>query len=499
MKLGLRLLLGFFLITGIAAFFVLRVFSAEIRPSVARVVEDMLVDTANILAELVEDDLAAMPPGGTLEASPFAQRVRDYAERPVDARIWGMSKQSLDYRVYVTDAQGRVVLDTGARPGGVAVGQDYSRWRDVALTLKGQYGARATREVEMEGRPSVLYVAAPIRQGMHTIGVLTVAKPMSTVQKFIDRAEREILVKGLWLMGLSLGVGVLVTAWIVWSVRRLRHFAQHVELGQRGGERVQAPVLSGELGDLARAMEAMRDRLEGHEHVEDMVRALTHELKSPLAAIGGAAELLHDDLPAADRQAFATQVQEQAARMQRLVERLLELSKLEHRRRLEHLAVVDVADSLDTALAQARGRAEQRGLILQWQQRDTAPVLGEPELMVLAMSNLLDNAIEFSGPGGRIDLTVRCEGAQALLTVRDHGLGVPDYALARLGERFYSTPRPAAAGEPPRKGSGLGLAIVRQVMQLHGGTVAWAPAEPGLAVTLRWPLATPGGPSATSR
>ncbi|MCP5865417.1 hypothetical protein NL360_28340, partial [Klebsiella pneumoniae] len=76
---------------------------------------------------------------------------------------------------------------------------------------------------------------------------------MSTVQKFIDRAEREILVKGLWLMGLSLTVGVLVTAWIVWSVRRLRHFAQHVELGQRGGERVQAPVLSGELGDLARA------------------------------------------------------------------------------------------------------------------------------------------------------------------------------------------------------------------------------------------------------
>jgi two-component system, OmpR family, sensor histidine kinase CreC len=495
MKLGLRLLLGFFLITGIAAFFVLRVFAAEIRPSVARVVEDMLVDTANILAELVEDDLAAMPAGGTLETGHFAQRVREYAERPVDARIWGMSKQSLDYRVYVTDARGRVVLDTGARPGGVAIGQDYSRWRDVALTLKGQYGARATRQVEVDGQPSVLYVAAPIRQGARLIGVLTVAKPMSTVQKFIDRAEREILVKGLWLLGLSLLVGVLVTAWIVWSVRRLRDFAQHVELGQRGGERVQAPELSGELGDLARAMEAMRDRLEDHEHVEHMVRALTHELKSPLAAIGGAAELLHDDLPAHDRHAFATQVQDQAARMQRLVERLLELSKLEHRRRLEHLAVVDLAPCVETALAQARGRAEQRGVSLQWQQREQAAVLGEPELMHLAMSNLLDNAIDFSWPGGRIEVSVRREGAQALFTVRDHGPGVPDYALARLGERFYSTPRPAVAGEPPRKGTGLGLAIVRQVMQLHGGDVVWAPAGPGLAVTLRWPLATPSGPS----
>lgn len=495
MKLGLRLLLGFFLITGIAAFFVLRVFSAEIRPSVARVVEDMLVDTANILAELVEDDLAAMPAGGTLESSPFAQRVRDYAERPVDARIWGMSKQSLDYRVYVTDVQGRVVLDTGARQGGVALGQDYSRWRDVALTLKGQYGARATRQVEVEGQPSVLYVAAPIRQGARLIGVLTVAKPMSTVQKFISRAEREILVKGLWLLGLSLSVGVLVTAWIVWSVRRLRHFAQHVELGQRGGAREHAPALSGELGDLARAMEAMRDRLEDHEHVEHMVRALTHELKSPLAAIGGAAELLHDELPAPDRHAFATQVQEQAARMQRLVERLLELSKLEHRRGLAHPARVDLAACADTALAQARARAEQRGLALQWQQRDEVAVMGDPELMHLAMSNVLDNAIDFSSAGARIDVSVRREGAQALLTVRDHGPGVPDYALARLGERFYSTSRPAVAGEVPRKGSGLGLAIVRQVMQLHGGEVHWTPADPGLSVTLRWPVAPPDAPS----
>jgi two-component system sensor histidine kinase CreC len=76
----------------------------------------------------------------------------------------------------------------------------------------------------------------------------------------------------------------------------------------------------------------------------------------------------------------------------------------------------------------------------------------------------------------------------ALLTLRDHGPGVPDYALARLGERFYSTARPAEPGQAPRKGSGLGLAIVRQIMQLHGGDLLIAPAQPGLQVTLRLPL-----------
>lgn len=498
MRLGLRLLLGFFLITGIAAFFVLRVFVAEVRPSVREVMEDTLVDTANILAELAMDDLAAMPPGGDLTASRFAARVRGYAERPVDARIWGLSKRSLDYRVYLTDATGRVVFDTGLRGRRPEVGQDYSQWRDVSRTLRGEYGARATREVVLDDETSVMYVAAPVRQAGRVIGVLTVAKPMSTVEKFVDRAEREILVKGLWLLGLSLAVGVLVTGWIVWSVRRLTHFAEHVQLGQRGGERLDAPALPGELGHLALAMQAMRDRLEGHEHIEQMVRAMTHELKSPLAAIGGAAELLQEDLPTADRRQFALQVQDQAARLHRLVERLLELSKLEQRRALDHQARVDLCACLQATVAQAQARAAQRGVQVRWLQQAAAPVHGEPELMQMAAGNLLDNAIDFAPPGTTVDLSVGLQGDSgqggAFFTVRDHGPGVPDYALPRLGERFFSTPRPGSADAEgvARKGSGLGLAIVRQIMALHGGGVSWGPAHPGFQATLSWPPPPPG-------
>ena len=93
MKLGIRLLFVFFLLNGLAAFFVLRVFVVEIRPSVREVMEDMMVDTANILAELASDDLAA----GRLTEGRFAAHVRNYASRPVDARIWGLDKQSLDF------------------------------------------------------------------------------------------------------------------------------------------------------------------------------------------------------------------------------------------------------------------------------------------------------------------------------------------------------------------------------------------------------------------
>ena len=483
MKLGLRLLLGFFLISGLAAFFVLRVFVLEVRPSVREVMEDMLVDTANILAELAHDDLQRMPEGGTLDASRFAASVRDYASRPVDAKIWELDKRSLDYRVYVTDAAGRVVFDSGRRDGASAVGEDYSRWRDVARTLTGRYGARATREVQTDDRTSVMYVAAPVKDGERVIGVLTVAKPISTVQPFVDRAERKILIQGAWLLGLSLLIGVFVTAWIVWSVRRLRAYAQQVQLGSR----LAPPALSGELGELAKAMQAMRERLDGRAQLEQTVRALTHELKSPMAAIAGAAELLHDELPAADRQGFAREISDQVARQQALVERMLELSKLEHRASLEQAQPIDLGDCVEAAIAHAQSRARQRGISLRWVRRDAAPVLGEAELLQLAVANLVENALDFAPRGRSIEFELQA-AQKARLVVRDHGPGVEDFALERLGERFFSTPRPAEAGKLPRKGSGLGLAIVREVVALHGGTLRFANAAPGLSIEIELPL-----------
>ncbi|MFM7330454.1 MAG: two-component system sensor histidine kinase CreC, partial [Brachymonas sp.] len=246
MKLGIRLLFAFFVLNGILAFFVLRVFSAEIKPSVREVMEDMMVDTANILAELASEDLAA----GKIADGGFATQVRRYGGRSVDAQIWGLAKQSLDFRIYVTDAKGVVLFDSD----NVAQGQDYSRWRDVARTLRGEYGARATREVQTDDKTSVLYVAAPVLQGEQIIGVLTVAKPVSTVQDFIDRAERKVLINGLLLLALSAAVGVIVTLWTVYNIRKLRRYAQQV--GEPISEAVTFPQVPGELGDLARAMQA---------------------------------------------------------------------------------------------------------------------------------------------------------------------------------------------------------------------------------------------------
>jgi two-component system, OmpR family, sensor histidine kinase CreC len=488
MRLGLRLLFAFFVITGLAGFFALQVFQSEVKPSAREVMEDALVDTANLLAEQAAADLRAMPPGGTLQDSRLAQEVAAYRRRPVDIQIWGLHKRTLDLRVYVTDATGRVVLDSGFGPDAAApaasgasgaLGADYSKWRDVYLTLHGQYGARATRSVPDDDISSVMYVAAPVRDGARVIGVVTVGKPLATVQQFIDRAQRRILVAGFWLLGLSAAVGVLVTIWMVRAVRQLKSYATHVH----AGERVPVPRLPGELGDLAVAVDEMRERLEDRERLEHTVRALTHELKSPLTAIQGAAELLGDDLPPDDRERFAQQIQEQSLRLRDLVDRMLELSRLEGQRAIAHPRPVVLLTLIDEVATSHVPLAIQRGVGLVWESRADITLTGEPEALKLLFSNLWANALDFAPEGSAITVSLRRIGAEAVFTMRDTGPGVSDFALPQLGQRFFSLPRPRDG----RRGSGLGLAIVRQAAALHGGQVSFQQAAPGLLVTVRLP------------
>ena len=466
MRLGIRLLFGFFLVTGLAGFFVLRIFSAEIKPSVREVMEDTLIDTANILAELAADDLVK----DRMDTGRFAVQVQNYAHRPIDAKIWGLNKQSLDYRVYVTNALGKVVFDSS----NIAVGQDYSQWRDVALTLRGEYGARTTRAVQTDDKTSVMHVAAPIKHDGKLIGVLTVSKPNATVQAFIDRAERKILISGVWLILLSATVGVIVTLWVVSSIRKLRNYANEIE----SGKKIAMPHISGELGDLAKAMAAMRQRVEGREYIEAYVRALTHEFKSPLAAIRGAGELLQEPLPDDDRQSFANDILLQTQRLQSMVDRLLELSKLEQRQELVDPSHVVLADYLTDFVANTKINRPHISIELKLDTQKCKASI-ERDLIVLALNNLVDNAAAFSPTQSPIVIELN----ERVIAIQDDGIGVSDFAFDKLGQKFFSTVRPDGL----TKGSGLGLAIAQQIMALHHGDMLMRNTKPGFRVELHLP------------
>lgn len=467
MNIAIRLFLGYFLIVGLAAWFVVNIFAREVEPGVRQATEDTLVDTANLLAELAVDELAA----GKIGKGGFAAAVSNAQQREPQASIWGVSKETVDFRVYLTDARGIVVYDSE----GVAVNADYSQWRDVARVLHGEYGARSTREDPADPESSVMYVAAPVLRQGALIGVLTVAKPMTALTPYVDRARDRVRRAGFVLLGVSAVIGLLFTLWLTWSLNRLRDYARAVA----NGAKVLPPTVGGrQLSELARALALMRERLDGKQYVENYVQSLAHEMKSPLTAVRGAAELLQEEPSVADRQRFARSIVEQSERMQLIIERLLVLARIEQLQAPEEIRDIALGDLAREALA---GRAEQlaaRGVTARINGEPAAQVRGDPFLLQQAIGNLLDNAIEFSPDRGAIEIAIASDAAGQMLSVRDHGPGAPDFALPHLFERFYSLPRPATG----RKSTGLGLAFVREVAKLHGGRVEFANAADGGAV-----------------
>lgn len=465
MKIGLRIFLGYFLIVALAAWLLMRVFVAEVKPGVRQAMEDTLVDSANVLAELATQDLLA----GRMDDGRFARAVRALQGRDFGADIWGFDKRGSNYRVYVTDARGIVVFDSEGRD----VGADYSRWNDVYLTLRGQYGARSTASDPYDPDSTVMHVAAPIRNEAGAIaGVLTVAKPNRTLAPFIARSEGVVMRWGGLLLGIALLIGLVVSWWLSRQIGRLQRYANAVT----AGERVRMPAMAGEFGDLSQALETMRAKLEGKQYVERYVHALTHEMKSPLAAIRGSAELLEAPLPDADRQRFAISIAAQSERLAEMIDKLLALAAVEHRQQLDDPKVLDVADVVREAATQCAPRLATAGV--QWRMdiwKDLPHVRGDAFLLRQALVNLIDNAADFSPASGVVELRASPDRDGVLLELCDRGPGIPDYALPRVFERFYSLPRPQGGS----RSSGLGLCFVAEVAALHAGRIELVNREGG--------------------
>lgn len=453
MRIGMRLLLGYFLLVAVAAWFVLAIFVKEVKPGVRRATEGTLIDTATLLAELARPDLLSGDP----THGQLAQAFNQLQHRPFRANIGGINKVRNEYHVYMTDAQGKVLFDSANK----AVGQDYSRWNDVWLTLRGQYGARSTLQNPADPESSVMYVAAPIMDGSRLIGVLSVGKPNAAMAPVIKRSERRILWASAILLGIALVIGAGMVWWINRSIARLTRYADSVT----DNKPVPLPDLgSSELRKLAQALESMRVKLEGKNYIEQYVYALTHELKSPLAAIRGAAEILREGPPPEVVARFTDNILTQNARMQALVETLLRQARLENRQEVV-LTAVDVA-ALFRRVSEARTvqLAEKTSLCMLCLLRLTL-LLNRRYwsrrwgIYWITPSILLPRAVVIT-PSAEVDQEY------VTLKVLDTGSGIPDYALSRIFERFYSLPR--ANGQ---KSSGLGLAFVSEVARLFNGEV----------------------------
>jgi two-component system sensor histidine kinase CreC len=496
------------------AFFMYRAMS-DIDPRYRESAEDALVETAQLLATLLEQDLRTAPAGAAaasappsaptsapsattsaggalsvgaapaLDASRLAPLFAALQARRFSAQIYDVHKTQVELRARVTDARGRVLFDSTGR----STGADFSAWRDVALALRGEYGARTSPDRADDPSTMVMYVSVPVRAADGTIiGVVTAGKPTRSFGRFVDAARRKTLVTGLVAGGAVLLLGVLVSLWLVRPFGVLGDYVRHVREHRRLDV---ARALRRAAFALRSAFSELRHALAGRSYAADYVQTLTHEVKSPLSAIRGAAELLHEPLPAAERERFLANIERETRRIQDIVDRMMELTALESRRGLDRTEPVALRPLLAERVASAQAVGLPRGVRvrLAWPDGAGAPqtltVQGDAFLLHRAVGNLLDNALDFSLEGGEVVVTVTAGPRQVAIEVRDAGPGVPAYALGQVFERFYSLPRPGTA----RRSTGLGLAFVREIAHLHKGEASLGNrAEGGAVARLVLPL-----------
>ncbi len=435
----------------------------EVRPRYVESMRHTLADTAALLAVMLEDDLARQPDAD------LAKTWR--------GNLGALERASGALRVYVTDTRGIVAFDSA---GGAAVGRDYTRRPEVAAYFRNKYGGDEGADVNVDLVGGELRVTAPVHRGGAVVGLVGVARPLSSVTEAILRARLRLVAGGLAVAALMTAAGWWIAAKLTHSLERLTAYAESV----RDGRAAQPPVSrASEVSALARAFEEMRVALEGKAYVERYTQALAHEVKAPLSAIRGAAELLQEELPPEERARFLAHLRTESTRMQTIVERMLRLAALEARRGLENVECVSLTDVVREAVEALRPVWTGRGIEVRVsvgeasvkEGEDAAGVLvrGEAFLLVQAVVNLVQNAVEFSPSGGVVAVSVGCGAAEGAakemvgVVVEDDGPGVPDFARERVFERFYSLPRPLDG----RKSTGLGLSFVREIAGLHGGCV----------------------------
>ncbi len=441
--------------------------------------EEGMIDTAGVVAEryaLLYDKFGA----DQAELAKELARIYSHLNDTYQAKwhLFGVARKE-ETRLLAYDGKGRVIYDTA----GTAAGQDFSPWRDVHFALQGKYGSRW----ELAGRGSRVNIYSTLPVFLHgaVVGAVSVSKPTNRIRDFISHSLRSLFLPGAVALLLAGVTAYALSAYITRIIWDLAHRAERIAAGERN---IRLETWSrSELGMLARAVDRMREKLEGKAYVEEMATNLSHELKTPLAAIRGSAEVLEDgamDDPEA-RAKFLTNIQREVQRLDRIVNELLKLSRIETHALDREAEPVDAAAVARETAHTYRQRMEDCGV------RFVAEISSEPlrvrvpELAQL-LSNLLDNALQFTPAGGAVHFTASGRGHSAEMRVSDEGRGIEKELLPKIFDRFFTTESPRTGN----RGTGLGLAIVKSIVTINGGGIAVRSEQGrGSEFTVTFPLA----------
>ena len=391
--------------------------------------------------------------------------------------------------IYVTDKDGLLVLDSR----GLTLGTDMREINEVGSALSGisdttniiveeSRGPRKARGAVIEYFLKSRYLNAsnPIYGDRGEIlGAVVVVAPL------IDLMGENYLLRFIfYIFVIALLFGFLGSYRISRNINRVQKYTSNLF----SGEDVLMPDLNNQFNKLARTIRDARADVELKDDVEQYIDTLAHELRTPITGIQLTAENLLSPMTDKQRKRFVENILESNKHMDLLVNRLLDLSRIERREALKNVETLKIMEVIQTVLkAPSREKTIlDKDLKIDIQINSNASLKAEKILLEQAIGNIINNALDFSPSSGTITIKASQTNAAISIIVLDDGPGIPPQVINKLFTRFFSVSRP----DTGVRGNGLGLRFVRKIMKLHGGEVSLQNRfiQQGAEAKLRFPI-----------
>ena len=437
--------------------------------------------------DLAEDPVYPPPPDTTVPTA------------PVDPRAWaiGQELQALlqDAQVMtlagiaVTDTQGTVVATTGP-----SLGRSLTAFEEIRRALTGEPVSFLRRRVSDSAPPAIdsisrgtplrVFVAAPIIQDQRIVATVLLWRTPIALSQVLHGKRDHLLLATALLLGTVVLMSAFTSFTIVRPLQALVRQAQRATAGEKGAVTPLARPVTREIAELSHAVAAMARYLEQRaDYIRTFAAQVSHEFKTPLAAIRGTVELLRDHLDTMtviERERFLSHLDQDAARLERLVRRLLELARAD-------VMQASASDRAEVAAVVRRLAARYRdaGLAVSVDEPlPSASVAMAEDVLESILGNLLDNARQHGGDAVTVAVTCPAPGAGTnaalLIEISDNGPGISAANAARVFEPFFTTDR-------ARGGTGLGLAVVKSLLTAHRGTIALGESMAGTRLRIHLP------------
>jgi two-component system sensor histidine kinase ChvG len=401
---------------------------------------------------------------------------------PLD-RLWGWLKRAFSWQDLP------VYKEMGGRNGKIL--------SEVAMALN---GAPSTLVRVDEKGESIVFVAVPIQRFKAVLGVLLLNTRPGEIDKIVTAERIAILRVFAVAAAVTVTLSILLAGTIAGPVRRLAEAAERVRHGVKARQAIpDFTDRSDEIGHLSGALRDMTETLFNRiEAIERFAADVAHELKNPLTSLRSAVETLPLAKSAASRERLLAVIQHDVRRLDRLISDISDASRLDAELQREQSEAVDLVRLLGAVTAVQNSVDRGDGVTV----RLSTPSGLSPSALVVnghdsrlgqVVTNLIENARSFSPKGGEVRVSLRRVRGEVEIVVEDDGPGIPEHALERIFERFY-TDRPEDQGFG--QNSGLGLSISKQIVEAHGGRIVaenrmLGDAVAGARFTVRLPGVSP--------